>query len=254
MTTRERTLLLCMAYPEMSQQYGATVCMAGITESGELRRIYPVPFETFKEKNFQKRRWIEYDIAEKGDYRKESYKIDPDSVEIGEQESYEKARNRIADRATTLNELDRRQEEDDTSLGFVKPQDFSLTLDTDEDRADYAARFNEQETLTGGSLEVEVIPHHLRYHFRCSGDCAVGGEHDIMCEDIEIGQLYRRMTWEYDDLETVEQKIQERFVDWMAENRELYFMVGTHFQHGTWLIISVLYPEQQLNSRIVDFK
>jgi hypothetical protein len=251
MGTRERTLLLCMAYPEISQQYGATVCMAGVTESGELRRIYPVPFDTFREKNFEKRRWIEYEIAEKGDYRKESYKIDPDSVEIGEQESYTAVRKRVADRTATFTELNTRQEADNTSLGFVTPRDVSLTLDQEEERARYAARFNEQTTLTGGSLDIEVLPHHLRYHFRCGEECST--KHDIMCEDIEIGQLYRRLKRKYTDLETIEEKLQERFVDWMVENRDLYFMVGTHFQHGTWLIISVLYPKRQQNNRITDF-
>lgn len=44
---KEDLLLLCMAYPEISKKYGASVCMAGATREGELRRIYPIPFEKF---------------------------------------------------------------------------------------------------------------------------------------------------------------------------------------------------------------
>jgi len=40
---KERLLLLCMTYPTESRKYGSSVCMAGITDEGEFRRIYPVP-------------------------------------------------------------------------------------------------------------------------------------------------------------------------------------------------------------------
>ena len=238
---KERCLLLCMAYPDYSQKYGATVCMAGITEEGELRRIYPIPMETFREVGFAKRRWIEYDIREKGDYRKESYKINPDSVTVGEAESYLEVRNRLEERVTTIEELNRQQTQDEISLGFVKPIVDYFTIDEDKEREQRAKKYQEQTTLTGAKMPVEVLPHQLRYHFRCGPDCTT--DHRIMCEDIEAGQLYRRMNWNYDSIDLIESKMREKFVDWMYNERDLYFMMGTHYSWKTWLIISVLYPK-----------
>jgi len=248
---RERCLLLCMAYPEYSENYGATVCMAGITESGDLRRIYPVPFENFREINYQKRRWIEYDIREEGDYRKESYKIDPDSVEVGEQESYTEVRNRLEERATTFEELNEQQQEDHTSLGFVEPDVLDFRIDEDEERAKRSKRFREQTTLTGADMPIEVLPHYFRYEFRCGPECNT--QHEIMCEDIETGQLYRTLREQYDSLSTIEEKMRERFMHWMVEERDLYFMVGTHFQYGNWLIISVLYPDSREDQKLGQY-
>lgn len=248
---RERCLLLCMAYPEYSKNYGATVCMAGITESGELRRIYPVPFDNFREINYKKRRWIEYDIEEKGDYRKESYKIDPESVDVGTKETYTEVRNRLEDRATTFDELNKRQEADHTSLGFIQPEVLDFRIDKDEDRARRSKRFREQTTLTGANMPIEVIPHYFRYVFYCGSECDT--QHEVMCEDIEAGQLYRTLHDKYDSLTTIEKKMKERFENWMREERDLYFMVGTHFQYGNWLIISVLYPEQREDQKISQF-
>ncbi len=245
MPERERCLLLCMAYPDYSQKYGATVCMAGITESGDLRRIYPVPFDTFREVGFKKRRWIEYDLREKGDYRKESYKIDPDSVTVHDFESYEDVRDRLEERATTIDELNRRKEKDETSLGFVKPQPTDFVISEDEDRAKRSKKYKQQTTLTGANMPVEVLPHMLRYHFNCGEGCTT--DHEIMCEDIETGQLYRRMADKYDSLDVIEEKMRTRFVDWMMENRDLYFMMGTHYSWKTWLVISVLYPEARVD-------
>jgi hypothetical protein len=216
--------------------------MAGITESGELRRIYPVPFDKFREIDFHKRHWIEYDIREKGDYRKESYKIDPESVTVGEQVPYTEVGRMIEDRVTTIDELNDRQADDDTSLGFVQPDPTELRVEEDEDRAQRAQQYEEQTTLTGEDMPVKVIPHKLTYQFHCGDGCET--VHNIMCEDIEIGQLYWRLRYSHNSLQAVEEKLEQRFVDWMMEERDLYFMMGTHFSWGTWLIVSVLYPER----------
>jgi hypothetical protein len=40
----ERVLILCKTYPSPSAKYAKTSCVAGMTESGRLIRLYPVPF------------------------------------------------------------------------------------------------------------------------------------------------------------------------------------------------------------------
>ena len=248
----ERCLLLCMAYPDISEQYGATVCMAGITDEGEFRRIYPVPFEDFRDIDFHKRHWIKYEIREKGDYRKESYKIRPASVEVGAEMSYEEVGRICEDHQTSIEELDQRKEEDETSLGIVKPSEvFDFTIDESEHREELAEEYEEQQTLTGESIPIDVIPHHTRYHFHCSPDCTT--RHGIMCEDIEAGLLYWRLRDRYDSIDVVEEKMKKKFVDWMTEERDLYFMMGTHYRWKTWLIVSVLYPPERTSARLDRF-
>jgi hypothetical protein len=103
---RERLLLLAMAYPEISKKYGSTVCIAGITDKDELRRAYPIPFHIFSQKIFHKRRYIEYDIRGEGDYRKESRKIELETISILNDEiSYEEIRELCKSKLTTLEEL-----------------------------------------------------------------------------------------------------------------------------------------------------
>ena len=239
----ERCLLLCMAYPDISENYGATVCMAGITEEGEYRRIYPVPFDTFKEFDFHKRHWIEYEIREKGDYRKESYKIRPNSVDIEKEIEYEEVGQICRERVNSIDELNRKKSQDDTSIGIIKPNEvFDFTIDESESRREEAEKYNQQETLTASNLP-KVMPHHVRYHFHCSPNCST--RHQIMCEDIEAGMLYWRLRNQYDSIDTVEEKMKQKFVNWMTEERDLYLMMGTHYRWKSWLIISVLYPPER---------
>jgi hypothetical protein len=248
---RERCLLLCMAYPEVSKQYGVTVCMAGITDEGEYRRIYPVPWENYMETDYGKRYWIEYDILEKGDYRKESYKIKPETVEVGEEVEYEEVRTQLEDRVTTIPELNKKKNQDDTSIGIIDPVVHDLHIEESEKRRKKAKKYNQQQTLAGDDIPIYYIPHLTKYQFDCGTGCTT--DHDIMCEDIEMGQLYRRLRDKYDDIDTVEAKLREKFVDWMVENRDLYFMVGTHYRFKNWLIISVLYPPARKDQHLSKF-
>lgn len=58
---KERLLVLAKAVPEISSKYEHLVCIAGITEAGKWRRIYPIPWKIFwksSSRNFKKKYWI----------------------------------------------------------------------------------------------------------------------------------------------------------------------------------------------------
>ena len=64
--TKEKLIVLGKACPIISKKYEHLVCVAGITDKGEWRRIYPVPWEVFWKGNttrFKKKAWIEYELA-----------------------------------------------------------------------------------------------------------------------------------------------------------------------------------------------
>jgi len=88
-TTRTRVLITVMTYPHPSEKYDELICTAGITESGEWVRLYPIDYRyRSEEQKFHKYQWIEVDLGPKGagnDRRKESRRPDLDSiVPIGE--------------------------------------------------------------------------------------------------------------------------------------------------------------------------
>lgn len=239
---KERLILLCMTYPTTSKKYGSSVCMAGITEDGEFRRIYPIPFNTFlkRKDRFKKRHIIEYEIREKGDYRKESYKVYPDSIRVLTDEiDYNEGIRELGNKySTSLEELQAAWINDRTSLGIVKPVILDMNITSNK----------QQETTIqctledGGGIMPEMLKHSFVYHFRCSDSCDT--IHKCSCLDTEIGQLYRKLKSRYSS-ELTAAKVKERFVTWMKETREPYFMMGTHsFHPRSWMVISVLYPKK----------
>ena len=74
----ERVLVLVKALPHVGDRHGETVCCAGVTETGEWRRQFPVHFRTLEEK-FRRWQWIDYDWRKpKDDQRPESRRVQED--------------------------------------------------------------------------------------------------------------------------------------------------------------------------------
>lgn len=62
---KEKCLVLAKASPTVSKGYNHLVCVAGITEKEDWRRIYPIPWELFIGGFFKKKAWIEYELQSK---------------------------------------------------------------------------------------------------------------------------------------------------------------------------------------------
>jgi len=232
-------LVLCQAYPIISSKYELLICMAGITEEGDLRRIYPVPFVNWQKDPVAKRRWIEYELKDdrSSDGRKESRKIIPSTLSVGEEMSYEGVREVILDNLSNLEKLN----SDGCSLGIIKPIVNDLDYEWKEARQRKADLISKQRTLEGGRLKFYYPPELIKYRFRCSESEACSGHH-IMCEDWEAILLYMKMCDMTPTLEKAHEKVRSKLYDWMVKERDLYFMMGTDARFGKWLIISLLYP------------
>ncbi len=251
--TKEKLIILAKTYPTVSKSYEVLLCMAGITEDGEWRRIYPVPLEAYQNiGKFPKRSWIEYELREEyADSRKESRKIYPESIKVLDREDEETARKMLKERVTTLEELWRRNKIDRTSLGVIKPilEEFKVK------RRDKAEEWEKgllgQQTLSGErAVKIELIDKWIGYHFKCNKKQCNG--HKCMCEDIEVGNLHRKVKREYDDENVIYDKLKEKLFDWMKD-RDLYFIMGTESHYGKWLIISFFYPKKAYVKPLTDF-
>jgi len=78
-------LITVKTYPIPSSKYDELVCTAGVTETGDFVRLYPINFRDLPfDQKFKKYQWIEVKASKHTgrEQRKESYRPDSESISI----------------------------------------------------------------------------------------------------------------------------------------------------------------------------
>lgn len=159
----ERILILAKTYPSPSAQYVETSCVAGVSEHGIMRRLYPVPFRLIEEgQQFKKWQWVEARIEKASkDHRRESHRIYIDTVACGEVIDTKRAwtdRLRWLDKVPIfegVDTLNAARINDGVSLALIRPTRL-LGLDIVETRsADWTEE--EREKLTRQQMQGELF-------------------------------------------------------------------------------------------------
>lgn len=256
---KKRVLVTVKAYPEKSKKHGIVVCTAGITDTGDWIRLYPMPFSTFLGPGkIQRYDWIEADCEKVTDEklnRKESYRVRDGSVNIVDRTlsqgkikgkaPWEKRNEIILPKiAPSLEYLEEQYHKDKTSLGLIKPRDV-IDFFTREELRQPPEPKEFQRSLDNQKIPIiDAIPHIFAYKFRCAG-CDEKKFHDIMCEDWELFESYRSWWKTYPNVKTLWEKLHERFFDFMIRN-DIHFYMGMYSQMPTWLIIGLYYPPKEV--------
>lgn len=244
-------LILVKTYPSPSRKYVETCCTAGIDESGQMVRIYPIPFRLLAEgKQYRKWQWISGDTwRTTQDRRPESRKINyPDMVTTPAQvtEWPEKVRwLQKCPQFASLAAIETERQKTGGTLGVIKVDSIS-GLEIQQEAKDWTAEqksklsqdFTQSDLFSSEDAEREIatlekIPYGFYYQFRSGGSDKI---QRIRITDWEICQLYRNVknkpSWQ--DL------IQEKYVGEFS-TKDVYLILGTvHRFPNEWLCIGVV--------------
>jgi len=80
-----QVLIAVKTYPIPSKGYDELVCTAGVTETGDFVRLYPINFRDLPwDQQYRKYQWIEVEVKKHvgRDSRKESYRPDSETLQI----------------------------------------------------------------------------------------------------------------------------------------------------------------------------
>lgn len=238
---KEEIAVLVRSTPEKSKKdgNGHPVGVTGINKDGELLRLYPLGFRYGEGLvDFRKNDLLEVTVTKpEHDIRWESRKV----LSYVNLQSPLKERE-IKELVMPLVKSVERLNTEGASLGVVKPEilDIEIKINSIEtyDRQQY---FN----LMGDFLEKGEragMPVEVRYIFRCEGEEVCRG-HKIILLDWEFNETIRNIIRDEQEPAGVERKIRENFFNLMQE-KELYFIMGTHFTYGTWMITGIFCPEK----------
>ena len=250
---KEEIAVLVKATPEKSKKDGDghTVGVIGINKHGELLRLYPLGFRYGEGLvDFRKNDLLEVTVTKpEHDVRWESRKV-LSHINLEKPLKEREIKELVLPLVTSIEKLNL----EGASLGVVKPEilDFEIKVNSTEvyDRQQY---FN----LIGDFLEkgekVAQMPVEIRFFFRCEGEESCRG-HKIILLDWEFNETVRNIIRDEKEPAAIERKIEKHFSDFMKE-KELYFIMGTHFTYGTWMITGLFYPEKngKLQSSLSGF-
>lgn len=262
MTLNEQTkvLILVMTYPHPSRGYQELVCTAGITETLEWVRLYPIDYRYRPTaQQFKKYQWIEVSLSERGagnDNRKESRRPELESIRLigaplSTRNDWEERRALIdAMPCQTVNQLKAAFDMDKTSLGVVRPTrilDLEVRpAESTEWKPEWKALF-EQKTLFGPpQKDLARIPFTFHYIFECEDS---EKPHVAMCEDWELGVLFLKERRRLGSDEAAAESVRKKFLTELCHpSRDTRFFMGTFFPYNTWLVLGVFWPPRKSKS------
>ncbi|RCX08639.1 hypothetical protein [Extensimonas vulgaris] len=266
----ERILILAKTYPSPSAQYVETSCVAGISQDGSMRRLYPVPFRMIEEgQQFKKWQWIEVRVEKANkDHRPESHKLYVDTITCGDVIDTKKewaSRWEWLDKIPAFDSFDAIESGrlgDGLSIALLRPKrllGLEITKARNQDWTEEEREKLMREQMQGDLFseaeakrqvkELRKVPFDFYYRYVC--DTREGEkEHKHKIVDWEAGALFWNCR-------------RDHGVDWEAPFRaklegqlggkDLMFLMGNqHRFQDQWLIISLIYPPKRKPAEVMQ--
>ncbi len=257
-----RVLITVMTYPHPSVKHKELVCTAGVTDSGDWVRLYPVDYRyRMPSQRFHKYQWIQVGLAPRGsgnDNRKESRKPDLASIQIegpplGSDDNW-RARREVIDRlpVRTLHQWQKLYDDDKTSLGVVRPKRvLDLTVEAADPgwKPEWDALFKQLHLFEAPAKPLRKLPFKFSYVFECEDSAK---PHRAMIEDWELGVLFLNEAARLGDERKAADSVKAKFLGELCRaDKDTRFFMGTRFPYNTWLVLGVFWPPRVLQGRLV---
>lgn len=273
---KTKVLITVTTYPLPSRSYDELVCTAGILETGEWIRIYPVPLRFLtglrkdgKMESF-KYNWIELDLNKRNDdFRPESHSpINYDFKDIAlfgkidtKNNWAERKKYCTAKAYTNLSQLiDESKAPTNVSLATFKPTrilEFVIEVEENREWKDEWKELRKQGDLFEQDRSPEITIPKLPYKFYYRFEDDEGRISRLMIEDWEIGALYWNCLKstegnESEALKKVRAKYEQEFIN----EKDIYLFLGTtrewHMRRAKnpFVIIGVFYPKKEIQTSL----
>lgn len=232
-----RILILGTTYPSQSKTYYETVCTGGLfDESFEMVRLYPVPMRYLdSDQRFKKFQWIRASVMkDPSDPRPESYKINPNSIELDDVVTDASVRRGYLEKSPhlvqSLEVLKVKQQTVGTSLGIVRPKDVLdcfIRPKAESERSEWDAKEKarlSQHRLFGDAAKPLAFPEvEFNINWNCNDpNCP---SHTMHILQWGIHELYRKLKAKGDS--QLEEKVIEAMHRELDEStRDVFLFLG----------------------------
>lgn len=230
--------MLVKALPHVGDRHGETVCCAGVTETGEWRRQFPIHFRTLTEK-FRRWQWIEYEWRKpKDDQRPESRRVQEHTIVAG-REMPERERAGFLDRVvvpSTEVAAERGQ-----TLALIRPSNVRFRHEKkrhqqiEKERQAYASVARQGTFFDKDLNALEPCP----YAFRFDYETVDGKSHRHVCDDWETAAMFYNFDKRYGEARAL--SMMDKTFNDDYPHKGMVFALGTHSRYPTtWLLVGVI--------------
>ena len=252
-TKLTKVLITVMTYPHPSRGYQELICTAGLTESLDWVRLYPIDYRYRpRGQQFHKYQWIEVKLDPRSignDDRKESRRPDLDSIRIlGEPISTKNQwaeRRELIDRLPhyTVNQLKVLNKSEKVSLGVVRPKrilDLEIREADPEWKPEWQNLYSQMTLFGPPQKPLRKIPYSFHYKFECEDSEKL---HTAICKDWELGTLFLKESSRLGSDEAAAKRVKEKFLGELCRSdKDTRFFMGTVFPYNEWLVLGVFWP------------
>jgi hypothetical protein len=252
---REETVLIIgRASPEPSRKHLETVCTGGITDKGEVLRLYPIPLRYLEAgSKYRLWTWAKFAIQKNpSDKRKESFRVREDSIQIlGEIDDWserfallEKAI--FPDRET----LDEMYHKDWTSVGVVEIQLLDFFATPRKKVWEKSKPHIRQSHLYVQRKPLEQLPFEMRIKFNCKNNPNCKG-HTSALIGWQYMEAFRNFRDKYGSDENAFEILKDKVKKSFEDNRKRSFaLLGTHSRYGSWMVDELYFIDKGLPMRL----
>ncbi len=247
-------LIIGRASPEPSKKHIETVCTGGITEDGQLLRLYPIPLRYLEEnEKYKLWTWAKFDVRKNPeDKRKESYRVRDGSIEVLSEIESSSERFSLLQKAFVQDRetLGVMYKQDWTSMGIVPIEmvEFKTRIqrkDWEKDKP-YVKQFN----MYTERKPLEQLPIEMQLKYRCKNNpnCKTHISTLIGWEYMEAFRNFRtRYGTGLEAFGRIKDEVAKRFSD---PSRDAYALVGTHFKYPSWMVAQLYFFDKHLPARL----
>jgi len=238
--TRTRVLIIGRASPEPSKKHIETVCTGGITESGELLRLYPIPLRYLEqEKRYKQWSWAEFEIQKSpSDKRKESYVVRQESIKVLGHVDSETERYHLLSKGIVPDReiLDAMRERDRTSIGLIEIEVQDLVARPRRKEWAKEKPYTKQTHLYVEKKPLEQPSIELQIKFRCKNNSACK-THQCSLIGWEYTEGLRSFIIKYGSLDGAFMRLREALTNrYLDRSKRTFALMGTHFKYPSWMV------------------
>ena len=248
MISKSRVTILVKASPQPSKKHSETVCCAGIDDSGNWRRLFPIRFRQLSgEKAFKRWDILTFSFRKPtDDNRTESCRVHEESIEVSGYVRRTEERSAIIER--TLVSSEKEAIALGHSLAVIRPKNASLSW---KKRSEVELKLA-KESFEAQASQLSFLDKELKAYIPCPYKFSMnyldeGGEHNKTCADWETDATFLKLSKRYDE-PTALIHLQETYCDHYAISGLIFALGNMKKRPQTWQLLGIFpakIPDQQ---------